>query len=344
MLVSVTEIQSFLRCRQQWEFSSRNRQALTPIWPSPALHLGTLIHRVGAIWLADPHTKIPLKDIFHDEASKDLATLLSTTHELGYQPSDLQQSDYWEMVSLGTAMCKNYQDFYRLPLPHNFKLIQPEQQITAPIPNTLHCTCTDRCSCPSCATYKGFADGKDFCGQDPSCMCVMDYHYLEGTLDAIIQDPTERLFVFERKTYGQRPNLRHLMRNFQFIAYIWMLQQTGAIHGGVAYDGLWKRAEPPRGKTHSDLFFRYFMVRSPDELDTFEEDLTNIVMEMANPDLRIYRTVDAIKGCIDCMGLIDMCDAKYMNETPPLHKFTKRELSPAFEQFYSINTPVGVAD
>lgn len=329
MLVSVTEIQSFLRCRQQWDFSSRSREALTPIWPSTALHLGTLVHRVGAIWLADPNTKTPLGSIFHDEASKDLATLIRIHNDiLGHGPTDLQSNDYWDMVTLGTAMMNNYQAFYKTALPHGFKLIQPEQQIVVPIPNTEHCKCNDpRCSCELCV-----ASEDDYCNAH-ECKCEVDSHYLEGTLDAIIQDPTDRLFVFERKTYSQRPNLRHLLRDFQFIAYIWILQQTGAVHGGIAYDGLWKRATPPKGKTMSDLFFRYYMMRSPDEVANVETDITNVVNEMAN-NPKIYRTVLSVKGCIDCSGLIDMCDAKYMDESPPLHKYTTRELSPAFEEFY----------
>jgi hypothetical protein len=346
MLVSTTEIMNYLRCKRKHHLSSFNRLGYTPLWPSTAMHLGTLIHRVGAVWLEDPNTQVPLEDIFLDEATKDLAILGRIHKDLGFSINAFQNNDYWEMVNLGKAMCKNYQAYYKKPLPKDFTLVQPEQTVAIPIPNTEHCECSRPCeyNCPVCYSepFKHICE----CGVHRTCTCLSVFHYLEGTLDAIILDPSHRLFVFERKTYGARPNIRHLQRNWQFLSYAWLLQQTqdqlpstikASKLGGIAYDGWWKRAAPPKGKTMDDLFFRYFMVRNPDELEEFETDLATIVNEMASQPIdRIPpRTIPAFNGCIDCMDLIDYCDAISLNESPPMHKYVKREMTPVFTEFYA---------
>lgn len=352
MLVSTTEIMNYLRCKRKHHLSSFNREGWTPLWPSTAMHLGTLVHRVGAVWLEDPTTQVSLEDIFLDEATKDLAILGRIHKDLGYSINAFQNNDYWEMVNLGKAMCKNYQAYYKKPLPKDFTLVQPEQTVAIPIPNTEHCECNvlEKChwGCEYCHhtrnTSMTYSDTWCAC-QDQSDPCLAS-HYLEGTLDAIILDPSHRLFVFERKTYGARPNIRHLQRNWQFLSYAWLLQQTqdqlpstikASKLGGIAYDGWWKRAAPPKGKTMDDLFFRYFMVRNPDELEEFETDLAIIVNEMASqPTDRIPpRTIPAFNGCIDCMDLIDYCDAISLNESPPMHKYVKREMTPVFTEFYA---------
>lgn len=356
MLFSTTEIMNYQRCKRKRYLSSFNAEGWTPLWPSTALHLGTLIHRVGAVWLEDPTTQVPLEQIFHDEASKDLAILARIHSDLGQHIDALKTSDYWEMVALGGAMCKNYQEYYKTPLPKNFKLVQPEQTVAIPIPNTEHCECPKDDDC--------LHDFCKICMLDENCECsiclphceCLTSHYLEGTLDAIILDPSDRLFVFERKTYGSRPNIRHLQRNWQFLSYAWLLQQTQAnlpnipgiaksSLGGIAYDGWWKRASAPKGKTQDDLFFRYFMVRNPDELEEFENDLAPLTLEMAQPTTRIPpRTIPALFGCLDCLDLIDFCDAISLNETPPMHKYVKRELTPVFDEFYNRTSKVGASD
>lgn len=362
-----------MRCKRKRYLTSFNAQGWTPIWPSTALHLGTLIHRVGAVWLADPNLQTPLEQVFLDEATKDLLILQRIHLDVGQRIDALKNNDYWEMVALGAAMCKNYQAFYKKPLPNGFKLVQPEQTVAIPIPNTEHCECkpattmmgTCEKDCEDCQGSRPF-HAFDSCylySQDGvhgyPCTCLQP-HYLEGTLDAIILDPSDRLFVFERKTYGQRPNVRHLQRNWQFLSYTWLLQQTqtnlpssitsitSSKLGGIAYDGWWKRSEPPKGKSMSDLFFRYFMVRNEDELEEFETDLSITVNEMASasvdPDKVPPRTIPALMGCIDCLDLIDFCDAISLNETPPMSKYVKREMTPIFDEFLHRTVGAGTND
>lgn len=369
MLFSVTELQTYMRCKRKHYLTSFNTRSqelggLTPIWPSAALHLGTLIHRVGEVWLLDPNTRVPLEDIFFDEAAKDLALLIRLHKDHNLSIPTTKESDYWEMVHLGKAMCTNYQVYYKTPLPYNFSLVQPEQEVVVDIPNTEHCGChanrKSQGECmKTCSANCGLVeicccdtqDGIECCNE-----CVQS-HMLSGTLDAIILDPTDRLFVFERKTYAARPNEKHLQRVWQFLAYAYLLRRTKptlptvASHtlagtpaststtlGGIAYDGWWKRTAPPKGKTMHDLFYRTYMLRNPDEIDEFELDLTELALE-CSAALHSYtrpprRTIPPVQGCIDCLQLIDVCDAISLNESIPLNNYVKRDLTPIFADFF----------
>lgn len=358
MLFSVTELQTYMRCRRKHYLTSFNTRShelggLTPIWPSAALHLGTLIHRVGEVWLLDPNTHVPLEDIFFDEAAKDLALLIRLHKDHNLPIPTTKESDYWEMVHLGKAMCANYQAYYKTPLPYNFSLVQPEQEVVVDIPDTQHCV-EKECFCYSCHHTEPWIDTN---GELHDCTCKVESHMLSGTLDAIILDPTDRLFVFERKTYAARPNEKHLQRVWQFLAYAYLLRRTkptlptAASHtlagtpaststtlGGIAYDGWWKRTAPPKGKTMHDLFYRTYMLRNPDEIDEFELDLTELALE-CSAALHSYtrpprRTIPPVQGCIDCLQLIDVCDAISLNESIPLNNYVKRDLTPIFADFF----------
>lgn len=194
---------------------------------------------------------------------------------------------------------------------------------------------------------------------DNWCSCQQP-HYIAGQLDAVIGDIKDRLFVYERKTYGARPNIERLNRNWQFKAYDWILTQStkldtaSDLHGsevaGILYDGLWKRTgqEPsfkptprktvpdtPPKYTTDQLFLRHYMTLNPESLDEFALDLKAIVEEIANPLTR--RTVHIpFLGCSDC-HYTAICDAMTQGEDTDYiieRNFTKRERTPAFKDFY----------
>jgi hypothetical protein len=170
-----------------------------------------------------------------------------------------------ENIDLGRAMCANYQSYYHAPLPQGYELVSTEQEISVPIPDT-----------------------------NPQ-------HFLSARLDALIRNKrTQQLYVFEKKTYGARPRIDELNANDQFLAYTWVLTQIdlGPV-GGVAYDGMWKRATPPRDRTEADLFFRTLIHRPRAELEEFQIYLAQEATDMANPDLPLYIN-RRWEGCHDC--------------------------------------------
>lgn len=350
MIVTVTEMMSYDRCPRKWWLSSLNRQRLTPLKPQEPLETGSLVHGAGERWIRlysqDP--TYTFKQHLMDVATERLR-ILTTIYETatGRVPPTTVLDDYYGWVNLAAAMCENYQNYYKTPLPRDYVLVQPEQQVVIAIPNTEHCECGEKCAhdCPVCyqRPYKHICecmvlrpDDSSTAWENPNlCKCV-EPHYYEGTLDAIIADTRDWHFVYERKTYGQRPNVTHLQRDFQFLSYDWILHQSTDKAHGICYDGMWKRAIPPAGKKEGDLFFRYIMSRTDSERDELERHLTETVLEMAArpTDLPPKRIVPAPKGCIDCLGLIDACDSISEETSFPRAQYVLRDLTPAFVAFY----------
>jgi hypothetical protein len=338
-MVTVTELQNWLRCRRKHHISSLQPTArgLTLAWPSQHFVLGSLIHSVGEIWLTDP--KANLVDVFTDQAALKLRQLVTAYEQAKHDlPTQAQLSSFNDSVTLGKAMCGNYQLLYKQPLPPGFTLIQPEQQLVTPIPNTLHCVETN-CLCSTCDHT-----GVDNCPCTEACggRCnEMEPHYLESKLDAVVADVAGRYYVFERKTYAQRPNPKYLKRDMQFLAYTWVLvQATGVNTAGIAYDGWWKRfgretgfqGKSPKYRL-ADLFYRDFFTRPIAELIEFEQQLTSMALDIFNPNTPIYKSVPW-SGCKDCLDLMPICDAMSYDEDLPLSDYIRRDIDPVFKEFY----------
>jgi hypothetical protein len=262
MIISVTERAEYRRCRRRWNLGSSNRQGLTKLVPNNALALGTLIHAALADWLV--HPELNLRNVFLVRAKQQIELVRGIYHkQTGRDLTTDELGSLWDAVNLGSAMMENYQEHWKTPLPDGFELISPEQRCQIPIPGTSH--------------------------------------FLEGRLDAIIRELTgqHRLYVLEHKTYSVRPDEDTLKITDQFIAYQWMLTKLdmGQV-AGVAYDGLWKRAAPPkkvenRAGVLSDLFARVRLYRTHNELTEFEQQLALEAREMAsNPAIYMNRTWD----------------------------------------------------
>jgi hypothetical protein len=277
MIFSVTERQTYFRCRQLWRWASFNGDAWQPVFTKPALGIGRLWHQTQAEWslrpLADPN-----------ELALDLAnTELDRVREayftnIGAPISEIELGPIYDQMRIVLSMVRNYHTRWGTPLPAGFTMVAPEQTCVIPVPGTRH-------TAEDCSLY-----GHENCdGQ----------HYLEGTLDGLIADDYQRVYVLERKTYGQRPKVEVLNMQDQFLAYLWILRSLGIGEvGGLAYDGAWKREVPPKGSTLEDLFIRVRLNRNKHELDRFAEHLTLEVTEMANnPPIYINRRWD---GCWDC--------------------------------------------
>lgn len=291
MIVSVTEVESFKRCRRQWDFASFNRRGLTPIvQPKAYLDLGSMIHQSLAYWTQKPDSD--LRVVFMRVANAHLeqtkATRLRVT---GVLPSDEELNPLMDAIVLGTAMMTNYQEYYGAPLPDNLSFCSPEQEILIPIPNTQH-------ACPDCINAPGLysfqcktCDGKG-----------VQHHYLKARLDALAQDTSGNIYVIERKTYESRPNMALLEVTDQFIGYVWAAQQLQLGYvAGVAYDGMWKRAQPPQRPKKlemADLFCRTMIRPSQAMVDEYGHELAATVFDMANEPY-IYKN-RVWMGCWEC--------------------------------------------
>lgn len=319
MRVSTTERQLFKRCRRKWNYSSYNRMSLTPIVNAPALDLGTLIHATLAEWTKDPTVDPNI-----------LYTHLSSTHlshmrkqyleRVGCNPSPDELSPTLEAIMLGQHLIANYQTKWHTPLPPGYTLIENELTLIQPVQGTEHCTCTYN-SCPGLCWGETEFEPACGCGTE-DCDCPIEnkscvsMHELECTFDGVMADENGDLYIIERKTFARTPTLDELNNNDQFLAYQWALDQMypGKVVG-LAYDGLLKREKPPANKTTDDLFLRRILLRNRHELAEFGTLLAYELNEMANPNLKITKTVPAVQGCQrwECR-FIDVCHATSKGE------------------------------
>lgn len=257
----VTEILSYKRCRRMWDFSSESRMGLAKLVPSAAFNLGTAVHRGLEGWLQGSDPVAAYMQECAETQDKINKIYFSRT---GKDIPDADLAPLLDTVELGAKMMQNYVRRWESPLPLEYISIKPEQRVMVPIPNTPH--------------------------------------FLSGKMDGILGDKHGRLFVLDHKTYKTRPRIEVIEKAEQFLAYIWMLTKLAPDFemevAGLAYDGLWKRADIPtkvdnRPGRLEDLFIRTLIQPSQEEIDEYEVELTHVANEMAdNPFITHHRTTN----------------------------------------------------
>ena len=278
MITSISDIQVYKRCRRRWNYSSSLRMNLTPIGlGKPSLELGTLVHAALADWQIAHFEGNPKSLHYYfamraDERITEVEKKYLATNGMNISPEELDP--LVKSVELGLAMMANYEKKWKKPLPNRFKYAVTEQEIVVAIPGT--------------------------------------EHHLRVILDGLLYDQHDVVSILERKTYDRRPNVKNLENNDQFTGYMWAAREAelGRI-GGIAYDGMWKRAVPPRGNTFDDLFLRMPIYIGHDQLDEWGRQLADTVNEMAsNPPLYKNRRWE---GCDDC-SFENLCNAESRDE------------------------------
>lgn len=272
----VTEIMSFKRCKRQWWLTSSNGLRISRIVPSAAFSLGTAIHETFRAWL--PHPEQEPVMLFMAAAEAEIAKVRRQYHarnRVGI--SDVELGPMLDQVKFGARMMDNYKGYWGSPLPDDCVLVaQPEQEVRVPIPGTPH--------------------------------------FLQGHIDAIIKNKFGKLLPLDHKTYEKRVRLEVLHTNEQFIAYIWIMQQLdmGPV-GGLAYDGMWKRTDVPKGRVLDDLFWRE-KISPPDAvLAEYGRELAAVATEMASdPYITHARTWNG--SCFYGCGVEQICNAMSRDE------------------------------
>jgi PD-(D/E)XK nuclease superfamily len=207
LLVSITEILDFLRCRRSWDFSSPNRQGLVPRGiPQIALHIGSAVHHGVAAPIFGDDPQEALEAWFHKErtrVAREYALMVGT----GMSPSEIAVLD--ESKSLATSMVEHYFETYG-PNP-----IAPFRYLFAELPFRIPV--------------------KELWRDDLEV-------WLVGTIDGVAEDDYGNIYEVERKTAGQKPDTKWLKTDHQLAGYAFALQVlTNQPVAGVLYDGLIKR-------------------------------------------------------------------------------------------------------
>lgn len=295
MIVGVTEILEYLRCRRRWHLGSSNGLGIESIVPkSPALPLGTALHEALKAWAQYPNDDLVA---FYKIAATQLNDALIARYiaRVGAAPSSDELDKVHEALLLGESMMANYQAYWGAPLPDGFELVAPEQEVKVPIPGTEHTPEEQHTYSARESDGIVVADRCSTCGIANAEHGTRQPHYLRGRLDGIIIDTNNGLlYDMDHKSYANRPRIETLQHSQQFVMYAWMLHQLkmGQV-GGIAYDGMWKRAAPPRGSEVKDLFTRLRIEHTPHQLAECGEMLKALSNEMASsPALTIHRTWD----------------------------------------------------
>lgn len=350
---SVTDRRTFRRCRRQWDFSSNARQNLTGVGAGPEqLELGSLIHRALADWILhysqepkEATVKGYLLALFLEHTTRRQEEIkASFTEKHGYEPTKQMLVPLLNVTSLGMNMMMNYQEHHKTPIPSNMTFASPEQEVEIPVPGTEHpcITCFGSGLISQVETYLD-KDGVIRHKVDKCLECEgrgKQFHYLTATLDGLLQDRNNKLYVLEHKTYENRPQYQALTMDDQFSGYAWVVRKLniGTV-GGVAYDGMWKREKPPekglkdqstgkwRKATLDDLFIRKTIQKSDMLLDAWEENLTNEILDMAQ-DPSIYPNVPW-QGCLSDCAFVEPCTMLMNGEDPSRLievKYVQREI------------------
>jgi len=321
--LSVTEIETWKRCRRQWALGSYNQQSLQRLNPKPALDFGGLWHKGAETWTRDWYqgkTKRTFKDHILRAANKEFERIRAIyLQQVGVPMDDAEFDPLYQVLATGLTMADNYQLHWGSPLPDSVELVEAEQKILTPIPGTRHCACHLKIATPPfegfhcpCVNHNCDYDVERWEARDCSlmapicCEACSDFIYLESKLDGIVRGKKSgRYFVLERKTYGQRPRIDTLESNNQFLHYIWVLEVLTGDCGGLFYDGAFKTDSAKYAL--EEKFLRTTLTRSQEELFELQHFLPQIALEMVNPNLCLF-TNRRWEGCWDC-DFNDLCTA-----------------------------------
>lgn len=334
---SVSDVMTFLTCREKWDISSPNRQSIRHI-ATPRMYLttGTALH--NAIEAQEKHaagysTLSPLEAAEDYLQQERLGRVEAITAETGFAPWPVEMADWDEKAEFAKALIAQYFEHYGTENP---LADQGLRYLATEVPFKI----------------------------DISELVGIEDAWFVGTFDGIAADENGGLWLVENKSYTAKPDLTDLMVHFQTTGYAvaWEMLTgtplTGALYNGVAkklikeprvlksgslstdvsqqttlarYISAIKRtggniADPKFAKILEKLeeidrqgdtrfFFREMFYFNEHQIQNWTEEFVKIVQEMTN-DPRIYRTVP-YNGCgktgSDCWYR-DICFAKHTGQ------------------------------
>lgn len=334
---SVSDIQTFLQCREKWDLSSPNRKSLRHrATPRMYLTQGTALHHAieEQERSSAGYTSVgPLKTAEDFLAQERLARVEQIRRETGFEPWPTEMVEWDEKAAFTQALVKQYFDHYGYDNP---LADQGMEYIATEVPFKI----------------------------DVSDLVGIPGAFFVGTFDGIAKDSQDNLWLVENKSYTSKPDLKDLQVHFQTTGYAvaWELL-TGMPLVGALYNGIAKKLikEPRRlkdGSLSADVsqqttykrftdalkaegvpltapkyakildkleniekqgddrfFYREAFYFNETQTQSWLREFASIVQEM-NDNPRIYRTV-SFKGCgpqgADCWWQ-DVCFAKHTGQ------------------------------
>jgi hypothetical protein len=207
ILISITEISDYLRCRRAWNYGSPMGMGLTQKGsPATALHIGTGVHYGIEQQIAG---KDPLEAVAQWCEDHIAKTLLEYQERVGTRMSTMEVNKLEESHALIRGMVKHYFERYGDNPIGPLKYLAAE--FTFQIPTGIHTK-----------------EGREI--------------ILVGTIDGVAEDDNSRIVVVERKTYSIKTDLKTLQFDHQQLGYVACLQHLiKEPVNGCLYDGLNKK-------------------------------------------------------------------------------------------------------
>lgn len=204
--VSVSEIDSFLRCRRAWDITSSNRQSLRhKVTPKMFFVVGSGVH---AAIEAQANGQDPMAAFAAFVADELESRRLAYREAVGSDPWKSEMEDFEASTALAESLCHQYFNHYGAENPlesHGLKYVATEIPFNIPL-----------------------GDGTNFV----------------GTFDGIATDiETESYFyLVENKTAARKPKMEDFWRRNQPIGYAWAFRElTGETPAGILYNGILKQ-------------------------------------------------------------------------------------------------------
>lgn len=332
---SVSDIQTFLQCREKWDLSSPNRQSYRHN-ASPRMYLtqGSAMHQAIEAQQRTPGDyAVPLEAADAFLAAEREAKVADIRKRTGFEPWPAEMADWDDAAAFTQKLVCQYFDHYGVENP---LADQGMEYVATEVPFKI----------------------------DISEWVGIPGAFFVGTFDGIAKDEFDNLWLVENKTYQSRPDLKDLQVHFQTTGYAvaWEMLTgiplVGAVYNGVAkklikeprrlqsgalsadvsqqttyklFTSAMKRdgtsfADPKYAKILKKLkeiedqgddrfFYREKFYYNPTQIENWQREFKDIVQEM-NSDPRIYRTV-SFKGCgpmgADCWWQ-DICFAKHTGQ------------------------------
>lgn len=334
---SVSDVMTFLTCREKWDISSPNRQSIRHI-ATPRMYLttGTALHNAieAQEKFAAGYTSLsPLKAAEDYLQQERLAKVEAITAETGAPPWFNEMEKWDEDAAFAKALIKQYFEHYG---EENPLADQGLRYIATEVPFKI----------------------------DISELVGIEDAWFVGTFDGIAADENEGLWLVENKSYSAKPDLQDLMVHFQTTGYAvaWQMLTgvalTGALYNGVAkklikeprvlksgslsadvsqqttlaryisamqrvgtslddpkYAAILEKLEEIDRQGDTRFFFRELFYFNETQIENWTTEFCDIVKEMTD-EPRIYRTVP-YNGCgktgSDCWYR-DVCFAKHTGQ------------------------------
>lgn len=334
---SVSDVMTFLTCREKWDISSPNRQSIRHV-ATPRMYLttGTALHNAieAQERFAAGYTSLSPLAAAEDYLQQErLAKVDAITRETGAPPWLNEMAEWDEKAEFAKALIKQYFEHYG---DENPLADQGLRYIATEIPFKI----------------------------DISELVGIEDAWFVGTFDGIAADEHENLYLVENKSYTQKPDLQDLQVHFQTTGYAVAWQMLtgiplmGALYNGVAkklikeprrlkngalsadvsqqttlaryisamrqdgtslddpkYEKILEKLEEIDRQGDTRFFYRELFYFNETQIDSWTAEFVKIVRVMTNePD--IYRTVP-YNGCgktgSDCWYR-DICFAKHTGQ------------------------------